>query len=91
MAYSHEENSIVERANKEVLRHLKAILYSNLIEDQWDIYLPIIHRIVNSNQHSSIGVSPATLLFGNTIQLDSNIIEEISYTLPQKSDQKLSD
>jgi hypothetical protein len=27
LAYSKEENSIVERANKEVMRHLRALVY----------------------------------------------------------------
>ena len=29
LAYSHEENGIVERANKEVMRHLRAIIFDN--------------------------------------------------------------
>ena len=30
MAYSKEENSIVERANKEVLRHIRALIFTNM-------------------------------------------------------------
>jgi hypothetical protein len=47
LAYSKEENAIVERANKEVLRHLRA--------------------------ESSIGTTPASLLFGNSITMDRGI------------------
>ena len=34
-AYSSEENSIVERANLEVLRHLNAILFDSRVHDKW--------------------------------------------------------
>jgi hypothetical protein len=35
MAYSIEENAIVERVNKEVMRHLKAILFEKGLKDKW--------------------------------------------------------
>ena len=34
-AYSFEENGIVERANQEVLRHLRALLFDSRIHDKW--------------------------------------------------------
>ena len=73
MAYSKEENSIVERANKEVMRHLRAILFSKNVINDWSKYLPLVQRIMNSTVHSSIGVSPSQLLFGNAINLDRGI------------------
>jgi len=33
-AYSSEENSIVERANQEVLRHLRALLFGSRVHDK---------------------------------------------------------
>jgi hypothetical protein len=41
LAYSKEENSIVERSNKEVLRHLKNIVFERHILAEWSRYLPI--------------------------------------------------
>mmetsp|Transcript_16517 Transcript_16517/g.24000 ORF Transcript_16517/g.24000 Transcript_16517/m.24000 type:complete len:116 (+) Transcript_16517:1029-1376(+) len=35
---------------------------------------PFIQRIINSSVESSIGVSPAQLLFGNAIDLDRGIL-----------------
>jgi len=35
MAYSIEENAIVERGNKEVMRHLKAILFKKGLKEKW--------------------------------------------------------
>ena len=40
-AYSHEENGIVERANKEVNRHLRAMTYDRKIRKDWQLYLPL--------------------------------------------------
>ena len=34
-AYSKEENAIVERTNKEVLRHLNALLFDACVHDKW--------------------------------------------------------
>ena len=35
LAYSKEENSLVERANKEVMCHLRNILFESNITTQW--------------------------------------------------------
>ncbi len=71
--YSKEENSIVERVNKEVLRHLRAFLQDQKVLEDWVDNLPLVQRIINSTPHSSIGVSPAQLLFGNAVQLDREL------------------
>jgi len=73
LAYSSEENGIVERANKEVMRHLRAILLDKNVVTDWAMCLPLVQRIMNASVHSSIGVSPAQILFGNAITLDKGI------------------
>jgi transposase InsO family protein len=77
LAYSSEENAIVERANKEVLRHLRAILMDRKVKEQWRIYLPFVQRIMNSAVSLSTGVSPAQLLFGNAITLNRSILVDL--------------
>jgi transposase InsO family protein len=42
LAYSKEENALVERANKEVNRHLRAIIYYKGVDAQWSLYLPMV-------------------------------------------------
>jgi len=55
-AYSSEENGIVERANQEVLRHLRALLYDSRVHDKWSFeQLPLVQLIMS---HSS-----GTILF----------------------------
>ena len=73
LAYSKEENAIVERANKEVGRHLKAILFHKNVISNWSIFLPLVQRIFNAEVKESLGVSPAQILFGNAITLDRGI------------------
>jgi hypothetical protein len=73
-AYSKEENGIVERANKEVNRHLRAIVFNRKIKTKWSLYLPLVQRIMNASVHSTIGVTPAQIVFGNAVNLDRNLI-----------------
>lgn len=69
-AYSKEENAIVERANKEVMRHLRAIVFDDRVYNKWSSdQIPLVMRILNSEQKSRTGVSPAEILFGNTVDL----------------------
>jgi hypothetical protein len=68
--YSKEENGIVERANREVTRHVRAILFDKELGNEWSQTIPFVQRILNSETHQSTGVSPVKLLFGNAINLD---------------------
>lgn len=69
-AYSKEENAIVERANKEVMRHLRAIVFEDRVYNDWSSdQLPLVMRILNSEQKTATGVSPAEILFGNAVDL----------------------
>jgi len=73
LAYSKQENAIVERIQKESLRHLRAIVFDENIVHKWSKCIPYIQRIINSSVESSIGTTPATLLYGNAIDLDKGI------------------
>lgn len=74
LAYSHEENGLVERVNKETLRHLRALLMEKRNIEDWVDSLPLVQRILNATPHRAIGVAPAQLLFGNTVTLDRQVI-----------------
>ena len=74
LAYSKEENAIVERANKETLRHLKAIIFDKNVIEKWSKdTIPFVQRIINASIDKSIGVAPAQILYGNSINLDHGI------------------
>jgi transposase InsO family protein len=78
IAYSHEENGIVERANKEVLRHLRA-LFDSQSDTPWSILTPLVKRIMNATVHSSTGFAPAAVLMPG-LDLDEGLI------FPHKAD-----
>jgi transposase InsO family protein len=85
MAYSKEENAIVERANKEVGRYLRDIIFDRGLIDKWSIVVPLVQRIINSSTHWVTGVSPAKILFGNSVDLDRGIfLEHIPGTPTEK-------
>ena len=74
LAYSNQENAIVERINKEVNRHLRAFTFDSTNLHAYKLCLPFVQRIINSEVHSSTGASPASLLFGNQLNLDRGIL-----------------
>lgn len=73
LSYSHEENSIVERANKEINRHLRALIFHQNVITRWSLSLPLVQRIFNAEIKEPLGVSPAQIMFGNAINLDRGI------------------
>ena len=74
MTASKQENGIVERSIKEIRRHLRAIIFTTNLMDNWSTYLPLVQRILNADVKEALGVSPSQILFGNSIQLDRGIL-----------------
>jgi len=73
-AYSSEENGIVERANQEVLRHRRALLFDSRLHNKWSFEpLPLVQRIMNTVEKSSTGVTPAELILIHSIRLSSQL------------------
>ncbi len=82
LAYSMEQNAIVERANKEVMRHLTAIIFDRRVSGVWSSeYLPLVQRIMNAKVHDTISVSPAELVFEKSI----NLYTELLLPIPPES------
>jgi hypothetical protein len=79
--YSHEQNAMIERLFREFSLHLRALLFDKKVFNTWSFhYLPIVQRIYNNSVHSSTGVSPAQLLFGNVLDLDRHILKPTTMT-----------
>ena len=76
--YLHEGNSLAEKANRSVLENLRNIIFDSRYrlngEHQWSDLLPLVQRIMNASFNSSIGCSPATLVFGNNLDLDRCLV-----------------
>ena len=88
--HSHEENTIIERAIKEVQRHLRNIVFDTKVKPQWSLYLPLVQRIMNATTHSALGCSPASILYGRTIDLNQNLYPKIEQRLKHNNNQPLS-
>ena len=74
LAYSSEENSIVERANKEINRHIRAYTYDRASTENYQEILPFVQRILNSTVNDRMKISPAEIMYGRAIDIDSNIL-----------------
>jgi len=74
VAYSKQENSMVERANKEIFRYIRSMAFEKNARDMWSDYIPFAQRICNAEVVSSLGVSPAQIMFGNAVNLDRGIL-----------------
>ena len=88
-AYSHQENSIVERSHKETLRHLRALVYDARTHNNWSDFLGNVQHIMNNTVHETLGVAPARLVFGGAITLDKS--SYLPVTALNYTDIKLSD
>jgi hypothetical protein len=58
-------NSIVERANKELIHKLTLIIFHHEVIHSWSRFIPIIQFCMNNTFNRSIGMSPFRLRFGN--------------------------
>ena len=57
LAYSEQENAIVERYNKEINRHLRALTFENLSLTDYKKSLPSVQRNLNSNHSDRLKIS----------------------------------
>ena len=78
--YSYYNSSIcinqieIERVNKEVNIHLRALTFETQSLEGYKKCLPFVQRIVNSSVNERTGASPAKLLFANKLDLIRGII-----------------
>jgi transposase InsO family protein len=73
LAYSSQENAIVERYNKEINRHIRALTFDNTSLRDYKLSLPFVQRILNSNYSDRLKISAADLLFGKIVNLDRGL------------------
>jgi hypothetical protein len=68
LPHVHTGNSVVERCNKEVLKHVSNLVLCDKLAfsalSTWGTLLPLVENIINNSFHSAIGMAPAQLWFG---------------------------
>ena len=52
---------------------MRAIVFHKNVLTDWSDNLPMVSRIMNASVHSAIGTTPASIVFGNAIDLDRGI------------------
>ena len=85
LAYSKEENAIVERLNREINRHLRASTFDNLSLDSYKKSLPFVQRILSANYSDRLKISSSQMLFGNILNMDRGIFLKHPERLVYKS------
>ena len=76
VAYHPQGNGTVERANQEVMRHLRAMMCALKERKRWSAYLPLVMRIINAQPHSTTGVAPLRLLFGDAVTPQRGLLRD---------------
>lgn len=73
LAYSKEENALVERMSKEANRHLTAFIFDKSTVEDYRLSLSMVQQILNSAVSGRIKLSSSDLLFGDAINLDRGL------------------
>ena len=73
LAYSSQQNAIVERVNKEINRHIRSLTFETNSVDDYKSTLPIVQRILNAAYSDHTKLSASQLLFGNALNLDRGL------------------
>lgn len=76
LANSKQENSIVERCNKEIGRWIRDLIYERHKGDKkrWAELIPFATRLHNATTIQTTGYSPAEIVFGRSIELERHIL-----------------
>lgn len=65
--HHHAGNGQVERCNREVMRHLRAIVFDEEMYHHWSSALPRVQYVLNTTSSTATGVTPIALLYGDSI------------------------
>jgi hypothetical protein len=78
--YSPQQNGQVERANQEVMRHLRAIVLGEESgvnsQYRWGMLTPAVRRIMNNTVNWETGVTPNELLYGGYADTEMSLFHE---------------
>ena len=76
LAYRPQANGMVERANGEVMRHLRSIVFDLRTTQNWSEGLPLVQRVVNATPHSALGTTPARVMFADAVDMHRGVLTQ---------------
>ena len=62
IAFNPQSNGLIERAIKEVIKHLRILVNSRRDKKSWPYFLQMVVRILNTTPHTAVGRTPAEIL-----------------------------
>mmetsp|Transcript_22086 Transcript_22086/g.57630 ORF Transcript_22086/g.57630 Transcript_22086/m.57630 type:complete len:324 (-) Transcript_22086:593-1564(-) len=88
LPYRPQANGLVERANQEVMRHLRVLTVHRKESSRWSQFLPLVQRAINATPNRVTGYPPARLLFGDAVDLSRQLF---NLPPPCKGKQRFAD
>jgi len=82
-AYNPGGHSIVGRRNAEIskMSHKVFLDLADASEKNWEIYIPIVQRILNAQTNITTGFSPYHLVFGTMVTQDLKMLESPTFEI----------
>ena len=68
------------------MKHLRAIIFEKKVKHNWSQYLPLVQRILNFTNDSSIGTHPSKIVFGDMLPMSVHLDIKISHDQELVSD-----
>jgi cleavage and polyadenylation specificity factor subunit 1 len=84
--YTPQANGLVERKNREIMKHLRAIVLDQRVGTEWSLYLPMIQRIINGSYDRTIGATPNRIIFGDMLKLSMPLLVSVDNTFRPTED-----
>lgn len=69
LPYHPQSNGVVERRNREIMRHVRWLTLAMDGYDRWSETLPYVQHILNTTTHSATGFTPQEALYGRNLGL----------------------
>ena len=66
----------MERLKNQVMRYMRNIIFDKRVKKYWSNCYPIVESIINAQFHSVTKVSPAQIIYCNTIDLGRAILRQ---------------
>jgi len=82
-AYNPGSHGIVENRNREITKIARKVYLdiADASDKNWEVYLPVVQRILNAQSNVSTGFSPYHLIFGTMVTQDLKALESPAFDI----------